>query len=35
MSRRMPVVLAIGLATLTLSVLASEPGFVSLFDGKT
>ena len=35
MSRRMPVVLAIGFATLILSVLASEPGFVSLFDGKT
>ena len=35
MSRQMPVVLAIGLATLTLSLLASEPGFVSLFDGKT
>ena len=35
MSRQMSVVLAIGLATLTLSLLASEPGFVSLFDGKT
>ena len=35
MSRRMPVVLVIGVAILTLSILAYEPGFVSLFDGKT
>ena len=35
MSRRMPVILVIGVGILTLSILAYEPGFVSLFDGKS